>query len=99
MLTSMAANIFKGRRRGVKPYRRHAVVRNTAEIIEWLGVSTIDEAEQTMKAKGIGYHKDAMGELWTSGVVRQELSDLMVPVVADWADGACNSGGGSLGAA
>ena len=59
-------NFFRNRRRGVKPYKRSATVYNTEEILARLGVSSVVEAEALLNEKGVRYHRDAMGELWSS---------------------------------
>lgn len=59
-------NFFRNRRRGVKPYKRSATVYNTAEILARLGTTSKVEAEALLKEKGVRYHRDALGELWSS---------------------------------
>lgn len=59
-------NFFRNRRRGVKPYKRSATVYNTEEILARLGTSCVVEAEVLLKEKGVRYHRDALGELWSS---------------------------------
>jgi len=59
-------NFFRNRRRGVKPYKRSATVLNSAEILARLNVNSVAEAEAVLKARGVRYHRDALGELWSS---------------------------------